>query len=188
MAKYKTYMQEYLRTYDSPTQEDTAKTIISYLKFYGYVPIQKTERYVDRTYKAIFSDGVNLATLRFVKDLAILIEYDGLTEITPTRKTDFIKKERLEYLGSFRDKSIVYTCDKFCKCFYYNSLKYQGMKDSDYYNNNLPHGTMPDGVKDIGEFKPIMMRLIASSDYANEIRCMKEGEPVYNGKQVIKCI
>ena len=35
---YKYFMQEYFRTYDNPLDEDISKTIISYLKFYNYIP------------------------------------------------------------------------------------------------------------------------------------------------------
>ncbi len=184
MSKYKSSMQEYFRTYDNPIDEDTSKTILAYLKFYGYVPIEKSIRYVDRSYKAVFSNGTNMATLRFGRNMAVLIEYEGLVEISPQARIDFIKKEKLEYIGNIRDRSIVYTCDKYRKCYYFSSINYQNMKDCDFYNNNIPAGTMPDKVRDNSDIKPIMMRIVASGEFANEIRCMKENEDVYCGKQI----
>ena len=184
MTKYRTYLQEDLRTYDNPLDEKVSKLIISYLKFYNYIPIKKCIRYINRTYKAIFSNGENYATLHFGENMAILTEYYGKSEITPKVRIDFIKQEKLEYIGTLKDRCIIYTCDKFRKCYYYDAINYQGMKDTNYYNNDIPDGTMPDGVKNIEEYKTVMMRLVASADYANEIRCLKKEESVYCGKQI----
>ena len=184
MGKYRTYLQEDLRTYDNPLNETISKTIFSYLKFYGYVQIRKGIRYINRTYKVLFSNGTDYAVLNFGDNIAVLTEFYGKSEITPRSKIDFIKQEKLEYIGAFKDKCIIYTFDKFSKSCYYGPINYQGMKNSSYYNNDIPDGTTPDGVKIHEEYPTIMMRLVASGDYANEIRCLKEEEPVYYGKQI----
>ncbi len=186
MTKYRSYMQEYFRTYDNPLDEDVSKTIISYLKFYDYIPLKKSERFVDRSYKTTFFNGTNLAVLYFGEDKAILVEYEGKVEISPMRRINFLKQEILEYQGTLRDRYIIYTRDKYRKSFYYGPLNYQGMRDDDYYKNNIPSGTMPDGVRDHSEFPATMMRIVAAAEYGNEIRCLKMDEPVYQGKQVKK--
>ena len=181
---YKYFMQEYFRTYDNPLDEDISKTIISYLKFYNYIPIGKSKRFSDRSYQTKFSNSSNIAVLHFGENMATLVEYDSLTETTPRVKMDFIKKERLEYLGSFRDKCLVYTFDKYRKCYYYGPVNYQGMSDNDYYNNKIKEGTKPNSKIDNSDIVPVMMRIIASADYANEIRCLREKEDTYCGKQI----
>lgn len=184
MTKYRSYMQEYFRTYDNPIEEDVSKTIISYLKFYDYIPLAKSKRFVDRSYKTTFSNGNNIATLLFGEGFAVLTEFEGKVEVSPSRRIDFIKQEILEYMGTLRDRCIIYTTDKYRKSFYYGPLNYQGMRDFEYYSNKIPSGTMPDGVRDHSEFPATMMKIIAAAEYGNEIRCLREEEPVYQGKQV----
>lgn len=188
MTKYRSYMQETCRTYDNPVEEEISKTIMSYLRFYGYYPVTKSQRFVDCSYKSIFTNGHNIVTLEFGKKNeilnAVLIEYEGMEEISPVRRIDFVKKEILEYIGSLRDRCIIYTTDDYKTCYYYSSLAYQGLKDKEYYKNEISSGTMPDGVRDNSEFSATMMRIVAAADYANEIRCLREGEPVYQGRQV----
>ena len=82
MGKYRTYLQEDLRTYDNPLDETISKTIFSYLKFYGYVQIRKSIRYINRTYKVLFSNGQDYAVLNFGDNIAVLTEFYGKSEIT----------------------------------------------------------------------------------------------------------
>ena len=184
MDNYSTFMQEEFATYDNPLNEKISKLILGYLKYYKYVQIKKSVRLLDRSYKVTFSNKENIAVLTFGMNNAILIEYDGKVEVKPLIKTDFVKMERMEYLGRFRDKCLIYTTDEFSKSFYFGPKTYQGLKDEDYYNNLIPLGSMPDGVKDHSAFNALMMRIVASSDYANEIRCIRNKIDNYNGKNL----
>ncbi len=183
MLNYKNFMQEDLRTYDNPLEERTSKIIMSYLKYYNYVQIFGNIIYSDHSYKIFFSNKENLATLHFGNNLAILTEYNDKSTAFPKIRTDFVKEERLEYLGDFRDKCIVYTHNGFKESMYFSPIHYQGMKDEEYYLNKIPTRSNPNDVRK-NNFSSVIMRIIASADYANEIRCLREGEPVYNGKQV----
>ena len=183
MQSYKYFMQEDLMTYYNPLEERTSKLIMSYLKFYNYVQIIGNIIYSDHSYKIFFSNKENIATLHFGRDIAVLYEFTDKSEYFPRIKTDFIREERLEYLGDFRNKCIVYTHNGFKESLYFSPINYQGMKEKDYYENKIPTGTIPTDKRK-NNFTTAMMRIIASADYANEIRCLREGEPVYNGKQV----
>lgn len=183
MSKYKSLLQETFRTYDNPLDEETSKLILSYLKFYNYNPEVGVIRYKDRTYKVYFKSNDKSAELHFGLDTAVLTEFEGFTTAAPISKIDFIKKEKLEYLGDFNTKCIVYTFNKFSESIYFGPNNYMGMKKEDYLNNKIPKNTIPEDYKNHSEYPTYMMRLIASADYANEIRASRFNPPAYYGRQ-----
>lgn len=183
MTKYKNLLQESFRTYDNPLDEKTSKLILSYLRFYGYIPQLGFIRYQDGSYRIDFSNGKNIASLHFGENIALLTEYDGLTDAITLSRMNFIKKERLEYLGDSAHRSIVKTIDNFKTSLYYGPNNYVGMKKEAYLNNNIRKDIMPDDFKDLSKYESVMMRIVASGDYANEIRAKKIGPSAYYGRQ-----
>ena len=140
-------------------------------------------RYKDRTYKVFFKSDNKSAELRFGLDMAVLTEFEGFTIAAPLSKIDFIKKEKLEYLGDFNTRCIIYTFNKFSESLYFGPNNYIGLKKDDYLNNNIPANTIPDDHKSHSEYPTSMMRLVACSDYANEIRASRFTPPAYYGRQ-----
>ena len=183
MSKYKTMLQETFRTYDNPLSEEISKLILSYLKFYDYIPELGIIRYDDRSYLISFLSKTNKATLHFGENLAVLIEYDGFTETSPLVRMDFIKEERLEYLGDLSDRSIVKTIDKYSKSLFYGPNNYHGLRRDDYLNNRIPASSEPEDFRDFSEYNKPMMRIVASADYANEIRAKRFNPPAFFGRQ-----
>lgn len=182
MSKYKTMLQETFRTYDNPLSEEVSKLILSYLKFYGYEIANETKRCEGRTYLVEFSSKNNHASLHFGKDLAILMEYDGFS-LVPTVRMDFIKEERLEYLGDLHNRCIVKTGDGYSKSLFYGPSNYYGLKKEDYVNNCISPESEIEDFRDHSEYPTKMMRIVASGDYANEIRAKRFNLPAFYGRQ-----
>ncbi len=183
MEKYKTMLQETLRLYDNPLSEEDSKLVMSYLRFYNYNPEIGVIRYKDRTYRIDFKNNDNSASLHLGKDLALLTEFDGHTEASILCKMDFIKKERMEYFGDIYHKCLVYTKDNFSRSFYYGPNHFIDVSKADYYNCNLGKDAIPDDFKDLSDYDNLMMRIVVSADYANEIRASRFTPPAYYGRQ-----
>ena len=183
MSKYRVMLQEYFRAYDNPLTEEISKLILSYLKFYGYESECDLIRSKSGLYEISFTNRNNLAVLKFGEEYAVLVEYDGLVPVYPLCKMDFIKGERLEYLGNANNRSIVYTKEGFSKSFFYGPNNYIGMNKADYLNNNIRKDIFPDEYRDLSEYDTPMMRIVASADFANEMRSKRFNPPAYYGRQ-----
>ena len=183
MSKYRSMLQETFRLYDNPLPENISKLILSYLKFYGYDYLGIASRTNGNQHSLDFLSKDNYASLLIGEDLAILTEYEGHTDAIPLVKTDFIKGERLEYLGELSNRSIVKTIDNFTKSIYFGPKNYIGLRKDDYINNRIAPDAEIEDIRDLSEYGPVMMRIVASADYANEIRAKRFNPPAYYGRQ-----
>lgn len=183
MSKYRSMLQETFRLYDNPLPEDVSKLILSYLKFYGYDYLGIADRTNGRQYLLDFLSKDNYASLLLGKDLAVLTEYEGHTDAIPLIKTDFIKGERLEYIGELSNRCIVKTTDNFTKSMFLGPKNYIGLRKDDYINNRIAPDAEIEDFRDLSEYEPVMMRIVASGDYANEIRAKRFNPQAFYGRQ-----
>ncbi len=170
MKKYKNLIQETFRTYDNPLEEDDSKLIYEYLITFKEYQRVNSIMLKDRSYIVTLKNEENIAYFSFGEGSAILTEYDGFTTAYPLNRIDFIKKEKFDYIGSLNTKSLVYTFDKFNKSVYYDFKHYIGMSREDYYKNKISQNELPEDYRDLSNNQDMLMKIIASTEYANDIK------------------
>ena len=170
MKKYKNLIQETFRTYDNPLGEDDSELIYEYIITFKEYQRVSSIMLKDRSYIVTLKNEENIATFAFGDGSAILTEYEGFSTAYPLNRIDFIRKEKFDYIGSLNNKSLVYTFDKFNKSVYYDYKHYIGMSRIDYYENKMSSKELPEDYRDLSNNQDMLLKIIASTEYANDIR------------------